>query len=330
MSVRTNHLRNGGRQAPELRRERNRRASWPSRILVAADGSEASSAAVRAAANLSNRAGAQLHLVHVRLRSPVRRDPPPYSAHLERAIEDHAASYAEKTEQLMRRRIFEAGTEGADVTGVHLPEGRGAEEITGLAAELAADLVVIGRRGLGPLRRLLMGSVSEGVARLAPCPTLIVCDREGIWPPSRLIVGDDASEEAGRAGEMAASLGRVLGLRALLVRVYPSFTVFKARRMVRVRSSESVLKKGERALEGRATKLRNILGARPGIRVSSGDAAAVIREAAEEGGEPSLVAVGSHAPGVAKRFALGSISSGVLRAASGPVVIVPSTGKELR
>jgi nucleotide-binding universal stress UspA family protein len=47
-------------------------------------------------------------------------------------------------------------------------------EIVALAEELGADLIVMGSRGLGALRRALMGSVSDSVVRHAHCPVLVV------------------------------------------------------------------------------------------------------------------------------------------------------------
>jgi nucleotide-binding universal stress UspA family protein len=48
------------------------------------------------------------------------------------------------------------------------------EEISRLAAEIEADLVVVGTHGRRGLTRLLLGSVAEGVVRAAPCPVLVV------------------------------------------------------------------------------------------------------------------------------------------------------------
>jgi nucleotide-binding universal stress UspA family protein len=47
-------------------------------------------------------------------------------------------------------------------------------EIVELADKLSAGLIVVGSRGLGPLRRVLMGSVSDSVVRHAHCPVLMV------------------------------------------------------------------------------------------------------------------------------------------------------------
>jgi nucleotide-binding universal stress UspA family protein len=55
-----------------------------------------------------------------------------------------------------------------------LAEGRPAEEILKQVRERAIDLVVLGSRGSGSLKRLLLGSTSEQVLREAPCSVLIV------------------------------------------------------------------------------------------------------------------------------------------------------------
>jgi len=52
--------------------------------------------------------------------------------------------------------------------------GNPAAEIVELAEELGVGLVVVGSRGLGGVRRALMGSVSDSVVRHAHCPVLVV------------------------------------------------------------------------------------------------------------------------------------------------------------
>ena len=55
-----------------------------------------------------------------------------------------------------------------------LREGNSAQEIVKLAREGQFSLVVVGARGIHRIREILMGSVSEGVAKNAPCPVLVV------------------------------------------------------------------------------------------------------------------------------------------------------------
>ena len=55
-----------------------------------------------------------------------------------------------------------------------LKEGDPALEIVNTAKEGGFDVIVIGHKGLGKMKELFLGSISEKVAHLAPCPVIIV------------------------------------------------------------------------------------------------------------------------------------------------------------
>jgi len=61
---------------------------------------------------------------------------------------------------------------------VHLRLDAPAHEIAQIAADLEADLVVVGTHGRRGIARWLLGSVAEAVVRLAPCPVLVVRPKE--------------------------------------------------------------------------------------------------------------------------------------------------------
>jgi nucleotide-binding universal stress UspA family protein len=69
------------------------------------------------------------------------------------------------------KRVAEAG---GDISGAHAKVGRPDAEIVRLAEELGAGLIVLGSRGLGGVRRALMGSVSDSVVRHAHTSVLVV------------------------------------------------------------------------------------------------------------------------------------------------------------
>ncbi len=185
------------------------------RILLATDGSESAATAERAAADISNKTAAELHVVHVWPYVP----PPPYPGMV---FDDHSRSAEEEARQLLRRRAWNARVGGARVAGEHLCEGRPAEEIVALAEELVADLVVVGSRRVGRVKRLIAGSVSEDVVHRASCPVLVVCGEKGAssWPAGRVVVADDGSRAARRAGDLAAEIANLSGAEVVVVRAY--------------------------------------------------------------------------------------------------------------
>ena len=170
-------------------------------------------------------------------------------------------------------------------------------------------MIALGSRGLGPVKRLVMGSVSEGVVHGAPCPVLVLRGGEDTWPPKRIVIGDDGSRAAEDAGELAASIGNVVGATVLLIRAYPRLPEIDAvGRGFDARMVDDELHREEQALGYRAAEIESLLGVRPRIRIGVGDPADELLEAAGEGEEEStLVAVGSR--GSTRCNASGSVAS---------------------
>lgn len=181
------------------------------RILLATDGSEDATLAGRAAADISNKTAAELHVVHVWTDVP-----PP--AHQGLAFDKYSRSAKEEATRLLRRQAWNARVAGGRVLGEHLCEGRPAEQIIALAEELDADLVVVGSRRAGRVKRLITGSISERVVHRASCPVLVVCG--GTWPAGRVVVADDGSGPAKRAGDLAAEIANLSGAEIVVVRAY--------------------------------------------------------------------------------------------------------------
>ncbi|HEX2673392.1 MAG TPA: universal stress protein [Polyangiaceae bacterium] len=73
-----------------------------------------------------------------------------------------------------KRRASFRGTLDSVTVRCHLRLDAPATEVAQMAADLEADLVVVGTHGRRGIARLLLGSVAEAVVRLAPCPVLVV------------------------------------------------------------------------------------------------------------------------------------------------------------
>src|SRR5688572_8330016 len=96
-----------------------------------------------------------------------------------------------------------------------LLHGRPASVIVEEATDMRADLVVLGSRGLGPLRSMLLGSVSAEVVDHAPCPVL-VARASSIGPA---LVAADGSDTARRAVEHLADVRYLAGHRLQVLSV---------------------------------------------------------------------------------------------------------------
>jgi nucleotide-binding universal stress UspA family protein len=293
----------------------------PTTILVATDGSHDAALAATAAVGLSNATGSELHLVHVLQQFP-RYAYPGVTPELYSMVRDEQDKQGRELLAEDAKRVRERG---GNVAEVHLRRGRVADEILGLAESLGVGLIALGSRGLGPVKRLVVGSVSEGVVHGAPCPMLVLRGGADTWPPKRIVIGDDGSRAAEDAGELAASMGNVVGATVLLIRAYPRLPEIDAvGRGFDARMVDDELHREEQVLGDRAAEIESLLGVRPRIRIGVGDPADELLEAAGEGEEEStLVAVGSRGLDVIQRVRIGSVSTKILHAARGPVLIHP-------
>jgi nucleotide-binding universal stress UspA family protein len=140
-------------------------------VLVATDGSPSSIAAARSAGELL-RSADQVTLVSVLTEVPG----------------DDAGGFegsvfsAGEQDELWKRELAEAGEElertAAALTNAKIDKRIEVGDVAGtvcrVAADVHADVIVVGSHGRGAIERILLGSVSEQVVRHAPCPVLVV------------------------------------------------------------------------------------------------------------------------------------------------------------
>lgn len=138
-----------------------------SNILVPVDGSESAERALALGAEIAVATKAKLAVIHVLAYD---RLPPDMEHFLE---VEHIAQ--ERAPVQLGQRVADAAQAEAKKLGVGevrtiVVEGDPAEQIVAASADV--DLIVMGSRGLGAAKGLLMGSVSSKVQQLADCPCM--------------------------------------------------------------------------------------------------------------------------------------------------------------
>jgi nucleotide-binding universal stress UspA family protein len=154
---------------------------FPTRILLATDGSEEAELATLRAVELADATDSELHVVHVGLVPRFLESYPGtlgYERRLYKQIE-------EESWQRLRELSWRVKVAGGTVAGSHLRMGAVALEVVALAKELGVGLIVMGCRGHGGIRRAIEGSISHAVIRHAPCPVMVVRSHERAEAPKR-------------------------------------------------------------------------------------------------------------------------------------------------
>jgi len=147
------------------------------KILVALDGSDHGWKALDLAADLAKRYEAELTILHVVAYEPMPEELRKLATTEHMRVEEAQTQFHHRRtfgDDLTREGIARARRAGVKRVDVLSAEGRPAERILAIAAERGVDAIVLGRRGLGHLAGLLMGSVSHKVSNLAECACITV------------------------------------------------------------------------------------------------------------------------------------------------------------
>lgn len=198
-----------------------------------------------------------------------------------------------------------------------LETGRPAEMILSVAEEEKADLIVLGARGLSPVKELLLGSVSHRVLAHASCPALIV--NRALVSLSHILLPLQGPEDAEAAVRFLTAKpfknpGEITVLSAEPF-AQPTWPVGSSDKSL----ADDLFKVTECFVGDVAARLAALgYRATPVVRTEA-PGAAILKHA--ETTKPDLLLMGSRGLGGVSRFMLGSVSHAVLNRAPCPVLI---------
>lgn len=141
-------------------------STYPTKILLASDGSEEAREAARQAIELAQLTRSELHVVHVGLLSQW--------VHPDTLSGVQYTQLKNEANKRLDDEVRDIEKAGGTIAQAHLRMGRVDGEVVRLAEELQAGLVVIGSKGMGAIERILLGNDAESIVRHAPCPVLVV------------------------------------------------------------------------------------------------------------------------------------------------------------
>ncbi len=296
------------------------------KILVAVDGSEDSDYALNIAVKIGKQFSSVIDLVHVHVAASevaarvVAPDPiigASASMLLPNVvINDSKTGSKEYSDSILANRLSVVRENGLSGSGIVIQSSDVAGEILKLANSGSYNLVALGSRGLGGLKSLLLGSVSNKVAKEAKCTVLVMKARiEGV---PKVILGYDGSDESKKALEVASDLGRSFGavvdvLSVMNIPISPEGFI------------GSDIDKWEKDLRQNidlaAEKLRSMGIKSQSMVVSHTNVSRALAEQAEKGSY-DIIVVGSRGLGRLKSLFLGSVASGLANSAKTNILIV--------
>jgi nucleotide-binding universal stress UspA family protein len=282
------------------------------RVIIATDGSDHARAAIATAIHFPWPAETRVRVVAARKTRAEYRQ-----SILLSALDRSADAAAENARRMLSRRWPDVEAVVVDKVPV--------DAVLGEADRFAADVIVLGWRGHGAIRRLLMGSVSRGVMRSAKCAVLVV--RRALRL-RRIVVGYDGSAMSKRALAFVGNLMAPAGGRVILVTAVELMPVPSAPGLVpgaraaarevkrtnarRGRAAMKELRRAAAQLERAGWKTRMMLTSGEPLRDLLGTVASA---------RPQLLVVGARGTSGVRHILLGSVAEGALNRCPVPVLI---------
>ena len=278
------------------------------RILLATDGSSHSRRATRWLRDLALPSDSRITVLAVATLDEPPRDAQTLSE-LRATLRTRARGLAQRAARILERRWR--------TVEVAVAEGDPRVEIVHAAEQMRARMVVLGARGLGGVKRVLVGSTSLAVARYAPCPVAIVRGRPR--RTKRILVAVDGSKGSRAAVRFLAVSELERDSRITLLHVLPRETVPGARRAARTSDDRKLGEEAEQILRDATAMLGS--QRRSERLMMHGDPAREIVKTARSR-DVDLVVLGARGLRTLGRLLLGSVSETVLHQAGRPVIIV--------
>lgn len=300
------------------------------RILVPLDGSARAESALPVAAGIARAFGGSITLVRVV------ETPTDYGAYLQTIIDE------QETEAT---RYLESITSSADLEGVKVETsvhiGSVASTILSVANKVHVNLIVLSSHGNTGLKRWVMGSVAEKVARHAQVSVLVL--REGMSlsqltyeKPVRALIPLDGSPFSEAVIEPASYLvaglsqslsqsGELHLLRVIDLPLTEGMLRSQANLSAQMRAQAE--QQAREYLDGLRKHLEEVdlldLTITTSVESNPDVASAIVREAEGAGTRPfNLIAMAEHGRGGIDRFIMGSVTERVLHTTALPVLVV--------
>lgn len=293
-------------------------------LLVPLDGSVLAEAALPLAAELSQKLGAEVTLLHVIEKNA------PQEVHGQRHLtrEEDAIAYLES----VAKNKFLPGT--PINFHVHTDEvSRVAASIVEHSGEFAPDLIILSAHGEGGIHDFVVGSIPQQVIAGASIPVLLLQPQEGetLEPHEiKMVVSAlDGKPDHDMSLNVAASLAKAIGADLHLVRVVPTLSTLKAREaasgtLLPVTTNAILEIEEETAVEYMDEKLSELksMGILASAEVERGDPAQeVVKSASSQ--KADMIVLGTHGKKGMDALWAGSVAPLIVNRTHLPILLVP-------